>query len=119
MLICPAMRSFITICARALLFGLLVAVPLIFTGSTLEAFETPKVALLQLLAILLAALGVLVCVYGGAIRKWGPIPFAVLAFVASAIISTIFSMSPRTSFLGGIDSLAGLTTILSYAFIAF
>jgi O-antigen ligase/Tfp pilus assembly protein PilF len=113
------MRSFISTGARALLFGLLVAVPLVFTGSTLEAFETPKVALLQLLAIVLAALGVLACFYGGGLRKWGAIPFAVLAFVASAVTSTIFSISPHTSLHGGIDSLAGLTTILSFAVITF
>jgi O-antigen ligase/Tfp pilus assembly protein PilF len=114
------MRFSISTCARAILFGLLLGVPLVFTGATLEAFETPKVALLQLSAILLAALAVVAFLNGGGLRQWsGAIPLAVLGFLASAVISSVFSISPHTSFFGGIDSLAGLTTLLSFAVVLF
>jgi hypothetical protein len=47
-------------------------------------------------------------------RPWEPISLAAAGFAVSAVISTVVSISPRTSFFGGIESLAGLTTVLSY-----
>jgi O-antigen ligase len=43
-----------------------------------------------------------------------PITLGILLFLASAIFSTLFSISPRTSFYGEDDSYAGLITIVSY-----
>ena len=34
--------------ARGIVFAMLLVVPLVFTSATLEAFETPKLAILQL-----------------------------------------------------------------------
>ena len=98
--------------ARCVLFAMLLVVPLVFTSATLEAFETPKVAILQLGGAALLALGLMAYRRTTMFRE--PIPIAACGFVLSALISTLISISPRTSFLGGIESFAGLTTVLSY-----
>ncbi len=52
-----------------------------------------------------------------AILHWdfsNPITRGILLFFVSAIFSTLFSVSPRTSFYGEDDSYAGLITITSY-----
>ena len=98
--------------ARGVVFAMLLIVPLVFTSATLEAFETPKLAILQLGALALLALGLIASRPPISFRE--PIPIAACGFVLSALISTVTSISPRTSFFGGIESLAGLTTVLSY-----
>jgi O-antigen ligase/tetratricopeptide (TPR) repeat protein len=91
---------------------MLLTAPLVFTSATLEAFETPKLAITQLGTLALLALGLIA--RRRPIRFREPILIAACCFVLSALVSTITSISPRTSFFGGIESLAGLTTVLSY-----
>jgi O-antigen ligase len=112
----------------------------------MESFESPKVAILTVTAILLLS---------GFVAQWvnirfankditnegkekkgknkkekrkaihpargfihwdftEPITLGILLFLASALCSTLFSISPRTSFYGEDDSYAGLITIASY-----
>src|SRR5262245_35147827 len=106
---------------RGVLFLLLLLTPLVFSSSTLEAFETPKVALGQLAAIALAALGVVSFIERRrGLPSWrDPMTIGVSLFAGSAIVSTIRSISPRTSFFGATDSLHGLTTVCSYFVILF
>src|SRR5262249_50220860 len=108
----PIMRGIASRAGWWIIFGLLLAVPCVFTGRTLDAFESPKVALLQLggLALLTVSLSA-----RAALRPAGAVELAVVALVVSAIVSTVFSVSPRTSFFGAIESHAGLNTVLALA----
>lgn len=104
--------------ARAILFALLALTPLVFTRQTLEAFETPKLALLQLGCLALAALGAVALAerrvdWRCLVRE--PLNLGLMAFGTSAVISTVGSISPRVSLFGAIESFAGLTTLLCYA----
>jgi O-antigen ligase len=112
---------------RALLIVHLVLSPLAFSRGTLDAFESNKVALLQLTALALAALGLsslvaslaragagqrlatLWAAAGGLCR--GPVVPGFLLFGLSAAVSTAASVSPRTSLLGAHESYAGLPTV--------
>lgn len=113
------MRHSIPAIARTILFSLLLLIPLVFTGKTLEAFETPKVALLQLGALALAALTILWRAETASTLRRDAITLGTTLFAVSATISTFASMSPRTSFFGGIESFGGLTTVLSFLAIYF
>lgn len=129
-----------------LLFAHLLLSPLIFGRGIIESFESPKVAVLTLTAILLLvgfvaqwinirwAKNAETILIQGKEKKgkkekkkeirprlefihWDfsePITLGILLFLASALFSTLFSISPRTSFYGEDDSYAGLITITGY-----
>ncbi|MGE3804810.1 MAG: O-antigen ligase family protein [Gemmataceae bacterium] len=107
--------------ARGLLAAHLVLSPLFFSTLTQEAFEYGKVALLMLTALALVALGVQGLLRGGpaSIRSMlasAFVPRTVLMlgvglFFLSALLSTIFSTSPRVSWHGEPGSLGGLPTM--------
>lgn len=117
---------------RGLLAGLLALLPVLFSTQTVEAFEFPKLLALLSAALVLAGAGaVWVLARGrahgvralvallranlaGDLLAWG-----VLAFVASATVSTLLSPSPRTSFYGAHESFTGLVTVLAYALLFF
>lgn len=101
---------------RGVLFAILLFVPLVFTSSTLEAFETPKVALLVFGAIVLAGLAIVSAIerrQQPALPRDGATLGAALV-LASAALSTVRSLSPHVSFFGDNDSHAGLMTVLAY-----
>jgi O-antigen ligase/tetratricopeptide (TPR) repeat protein len=103
--------------ARALLFTLLLLIPLVFSRETVEAFEFNKVTLLHAGALALAALLAIRLlgarpVPGG--WRMDPLALGVLLFVASALVSTLASISPLTSLYGTQESYAGLLTVLAY-----
>ena len=110
---------------RGLLFVYLVLSPLVFWRGTLEAFEYNKVALLTGAAILLCGLGTIaVAERGLAIDRIrcllrSPVVWGVGLCVLSACLSTVFSISPRTSFWGAHESYAGLLTCLAYVILFF
>jgi O-antigen ligase len=94
----------------------LVLSPLLFCRGTLDSFEENKVALLTLTAVSLAALGVSAWM---ARRAEFPVrldlvTLGFLLFASSAILSTMGSISPRTSWRGAAESHAGLLTVLGY-----
>lgn len=113
---------------RAVLAALLALVPLVFTTRTLEIFEFPKVLLLTSTAVVLAT-GAAALAFewallagprsvarttGEALRR-EPLAWGVLACLLSAAVSTVTSLSPRTSWRGAHESFAGLVTIAAYA----
>lgn len=104
---------------RGLLALHLLLSPLLFFRFTCDAFETNKVALLIAVAVLLAALLVTRFVLCPVPNWRGHTPdlstIGIGIFVLSAIASTIFSISPRTSLMGSHESPAGLLTIVGYA----
>ncbi len=109
--------------ARALLAALLVLSPVVFWYSLLEPFEACKSTLTQLAALALLVLAAAACLGRSWAWRWqrlralfaGPVGVAVLAAVASAVVSTICSISPRTSLQGALDSSAGLGSALAAA----
>jgi O-antigen ligase/Tfp pilus assembly protein PilF len=121
--------------ARGVLLVHLVLSPLVFSRFTTEAFESNKVALLILTAITLTGIGL----WTGAAwllatpreerrallrRQLGeglrdPLALGFLLFAASAVVSTVASISPWTSLLGTQESCAGLGTLLSYVVLFF
>lgn len=107
---------------RGLLFATLLACPLLFSTTTLEAFEFPKVLLLRAVALAFAVAGLVVLA-----TRWTslrplrqePVSWAVLALLAAAAASCVASVSPSTSWRGGHESFAGLLTLASYAVLFF
>jgi O-antigen ligase len=117
----------ISFLGQTLLFTHLLLSPLVFWRETADAFEAVKVALLLVAAIVLAALGLSSWIgqpraswtlsWGGCWRQ--PLALAVVLHLISAAISTILSISPRTSFFGAFESDAGLVTVLGYTVLFF
>ena len=100
---------------RAVLFGHLALSPLVFSRATIEAFEYNKVALLLVAAIVLGALAPRALAGGPGALAGDPLVLGVALFLASAVVSTLASISPWTSLLGAHESNFGLTTLLGYA----
>jgi O-antigen ligase/tetratricopeptide (TPR) repeat protein len=122
--------------ARAVLLLHLVLSPLVFANCTTEGFEFNKVALLVLTAIVLSALAAsqtLGRIAGvppgerwrtgllGLVRHYGrqPIALGIVLFLISAAVSTVTSISPRTSFFGAHESFGGLITVTAYCVLFF
>ncbi len=117
---------------RGVLMLLLAGAPLLFSRLTVEAFELPKVMLLRAVAIVLAcgalALGLERAMGLGTrafprslfgLLRHEPLSWGVLAYVASALLSTVTSLDPRTSLWGAHESFFGLLTVLAYAVVYF
>ncbi len=114
---------------RTLLVLHLLLSPLVFCRSSLDVFEYNKVALLLLTALVLAGLGAATALgrlgrlAAGAKRavRLGRDPIAVgfVLYLASAILSTVGSLSPRTSWYGAEESFSGLPTVLGYTVLFF
>lgn len=103
---------------RGVLFVHLLATPLAFSQSTVEGFEFVKCLVLVLTALLLLALAALALPrltwtdVRNELRQ--PLVAAAVALLASALLSTIFSVSPQTSLYGHYENLEGLLTLASY-----
>ncbi len=102
-----------------MLFVHLALSPLVFSRETIEAFEYNKVALLLAAAIVLAVLAPRALALGPARLVRDPLGLGVVLFAASALVSTLTSISPWTSLLGAHESYVGLTTLLAYAVLFF
>jgi O-antigen ligase/Tfp pilus assembly protein PilF len=120
---------------RGVLLVHLMLSPLVFTRLTTEAFESNKVALLLLSALVLAGVGLWAAlsravgappderraaprrVAGELLRD--PLALGFLLFAASAAVSTATSISPWTSLLGANESYAGLGTTVSFVVLFF
>jgi O-antigen ligase len=112
---------------RVILFAHLLLSPLVFYRGTLEVFEYNKVTLLRGTGIVLLGLGLAAWI-GRSWREFRailrplirePIVWGVVLFLLSAALSTITSISPRTSFWGANESYAGLFTVFAYAVMFF
>jgi O-antigen ligase/tetratricopeptide (TPR) repeat protein len=102
--------------ARVLLLIHLALSPLLFARHTADVFEEPKVAFLSLTALVLLGVAASALLGGQRLRlSWrDPVLLSVLLCTVSALVSTLASMSPHTSWRGAADSQAGLWTILGY-----
>ncbi len=116
--------------------GLLLLVPVLFVRTLPDAFEFPKLEFLTTGAIFIATLGAAreaarAAAVGPAgwlaalpqrLVSWvrrDPLGACVLAYLASATLSTVFSIRPALSLLGAPESLAGLQTALATASLFF
>jgi O-antigen ligase len=114
-----------------LLFLQLLLSPLLFSRFTVDAFEFPKIVLLEWVVLLLTTLGLMALVgrlcagSSGAIFRAGwevlrdPVCIGVLLFLFAAVGATLHSISPHTSLYGANESYAGLTTVLAYTVLFF
>ena len=106
---------------RGALFFHLMCVPLAFSRATVEGFEFVK-----FLGLLLTALLIVLLASFAAPRFTRqqlksdvkqPLVLAAIAFLLSAAISTVFSVSPHTSFYGHHDDFEGMLTLLGYGIV--
>ena len=106
----------------------IVAIPAFFNVYSSRIFEPDKLTLLRSLALLILAAWIIKLLEAGHIR-WDrlqpgesplkailklPLIAPVMAMAVVYIISTIFSVTPRTSFWGSYQRLQGLYTTFSY-----
>jgi O-antigen ligase len=103
---------------RSLLWLLLFATPVVFSRATTEAFEYPKLALIKAAALVFLA-GALLVPRAVDARLRDPIVAGVLSCWGAAALSTLFSVSPRTSLLGAEGSFAGLLTLTAFVVLFF
>ena len=106
----------------------LVLIPLFFNVYSSRVFEPDKITLLRSIALTMIAAWVILQVerlstpsdkhenWGNSVRAWlrTPLVLPALALVAAYLIATIFSVTPRVSFLGSYQRLQGTYTLLSY-----
>lgn len=95
---------------------LLLTVPFFFTWVNEELFEFNKIILLYVLTVIIAGLwcGRMILEKKWLIRRT-PFDLVILLFVISQIVSTLFSIHPRTSFFGYYTRFnGGLLSTLSY-----
>jgi tetratricopeptide (TPR) repeat protein len=109
-------------CGRLILLAFVVAAPLVFSTNAVETFEDIKQTLLTLTALALIVLGAVKFsspsrLGGHSLRQ--PLVLGVVLFLLSAVLSTVFSLSPLTSWRGAFESHGGLTTISGYAVLFF
>ncbi len=103
---------------RGILFVHLLATPLAFSRSTVEGFEFVKYLVLVLTALLFLSLAALALPrmtwddIRNELRQ--PLVLSAIAFLASALLSTILSVSPHTSLYGHYEDFEGLLTLLAY-----
>src|SRR5438477_477259 len=116
--------------------ALLLLLPVVFVRTLPDAFEFPKMQLLTAGAVLILALATAreaarIAAAGGTARlaalprrfatwvRTDPLGAGVVAYLASALISTVFSMRPALSLFGAPESLAGLQTATATATLFF
>ena len=108
----------------------IIVVPLFFNIYSSRIFEPDKIAILRTLALislgawiihLVEENGLLIGKERISIRKFIGLPIIkpVLGLIIVYLISTIFSINPRVSFLGSYQRLQGTYTVLSYITIFF
>lgn len=106
----------------------LALVPLFFNVYSSRVFEPDKITLLRSIALTMIAAWAIFQVerlstpsdkhenWGNSVRAWlrTPLVLPALALVAIYLIATLFSVTPRVSFLGSYQRLQGTYTLLSY-----
>lgn len=101
--------------------ALLILVPLTWTSTTSELFEFPKMIITYVGVILMGALWLMRMVHERRlIFKRTPFELAILLFLGSQLISTLFSINMHTSIFGYYSRFnGGLLSLISYAVIYF
>jgi O-antigen ligase len=101
--------------ARWLVIAAAVALPLVVSPATAEAYLLPKLAAGRLVVIaLLVTLGI-AAVMGRLRLRRTPLDIPLAIFVISALISTIFAVNRNLSIFGSYGRYEGLLTIVLYA----
>lgn len=116
--------------------ALLLLLPTVFVRTVPDVFEFPKMELLATGAVLILALGATresARIGAAGATEWlaalprrltgwvrtDPLGAGVVAYLGSALISTVFSMRPPLSLFGAPESLAGLKTAIATASLFF
>lgn len=99
--------------ARLLLGAHLLVSPLVFSAQTIESFETAKAVVLLWTGASVVALVALDGQHWRGSLRSEKLDVAVLLLLLSGVLSTLFSISPRTSIIGAQDSFGGLLTQLA------
>jgi O-antigen ligase len=90
--------------------------PLAFLPNIVDEFVLPKLLLVRLLVIILGILLLLGWSMQGAITwKRTPLDWPLLAFIASAALSSLFAVNQLVAVFGTYDRWEGLVTIATYA----
>ena len=98
------------LCAGAL------ALPLVYLRDTHDEFVLPKVLFAQLLLVSLLALCAARWAAAGALTiRRSPLDLPILAFLASALVSTIFAENRNVALFGTYIRYEGLLTLATYA----
>jgi len=107
------MKRVIIILFSVLFFG----VPLVFFPKTSELFEFNKIVFLYAVTILVSTLWIIECIFERKfIFKRTLLDIPLILFLISELLSTIFSIDPRTSIFGYYSRFnGGLLSITSYA----
>ena len=102
--------------ARWILAVAAFVIPLSFSPSLVDEFVLPKLLLARLLVMVLALVLVAGWMRRGAVTwKRTPLDLPLLAFIASAAISTVFAVNINLAIFGTYDRWEGLLTIATYA----
>jgi len=103
------------------LYFLFACVPLIVNPFAYDCWYKPKInSVYALIIIILIAIGIRNLLFNSPLRfRSIPVLIPLIAYAGSAIISTIFSISPRLSLAGDMYRQEGLFAILSYVSLTF
>src|SRR5438105_12818547 len=102
--------------ARWVLVVAVFVIPLSFSPSLVDEFVLPKLLLARLLVMVLAVVLVACWMRQGAVTwKRTALDLPLLAFIASAAISTVFAVNVNLAIFGTYDRWEGLVTIATYA----
>ncbi|TMD93340.1 MAG: hypothetical protein E6I73_00590 [Chloroflexi bacterium] len=100
---------------RVLQFGAAL-LPLVYWPWTYDSYVLPKLLLARTLVLVLAALLVIRWMAAGAITvKRTPLDLPLLAFIASALLSTIAGVNVNVGLFGNYTRYDGLLTLITYA----
>lgn len=101
---------------RFLFYALFIATPLIMNSSTSELFEFNKMLFIYMITVLIALLWAIeVIIYKKKLIHNKVLSAAVLIFLSSQILSTLFSIDIHTSIFGYYGRFnGGLLSIISY-----
>src|SRR2546426_2248577 len=102
--------------ARWILAVAAFVIPLSFSPSLVDEFVLPKLLLARVLVMVLAVVLVAGWMrYGAVTWKRTALDLPLLAFIASAAISTVFAVNINLAIFGTYDRWEGLLTIATYA----
>ena len=101
------------------LFSLVVIIPFVFTSTTTELFEFPKIQLVYALTIIiLTAWACLVILHRRFIFRRTPLDIPLIIFLAAMSLSTLLSVNPHTSIWGYYSRFnGGLASLTAYIII--
>ena len=108
-----AINVTISIC----LFLLFVCIPLTVNPCAEDAWYKPKIDAICVLIVIITLAGAFKHFYLGDHLRYRPLPLLLplVAYAASAILSTIFSVAPQLSLFGDPMREEGISTLLAYA----